>query len=119
MNPLNVPTFVVRAYTLRTNEEAYLFQKLPLQIKKAVGFEFDPKDIEQAVLSGRIPEFWNEEAEPYVPPVTRSKQQIEEPVFSEQELQLSQAQAENLFEDEFEDKDEKHVTFQDEPFVSN
>ena len=53
--------------------EAYLFKKLPITVKRAVGFEFDTAEIEQAILTGKVPEFWNLEPEPYERPVTRSQ----------------------------------------------
>ena len=53
--------------------EAYLFEALPTKVKQAVGFPFSNEEIEQAVLSGRIPEFWDDLPEVTEPPITRSK----------------------------------------------
>ena len=52
---------------------AYLYEALPVQVKLAVGFPFTNEEIEQAVLEGRIPEFWDDLPEVPLPAQTRSQ----------------------------------------------
>ena len=67
----------VRPCTVR---EAYLFDDLPISVKQAVGFPFSNKEIENAVLEGRIPEFWDDlPQEPPPPPNTRANRHLYEP----------------------------------------
>ena len=60
--------------------ERYLFDALPLSIKKALGFPFSAEDIAHAVAEGKVPEFWEEDDRQAEPALTRSRRVADRPI---------------------------------------
>ena len=60
----------VRPCPIRHAEQ---FQALPIAVKNVLGYEFTQEQMQNAILEGKVPEFFKDKEIKYTPPTTRSR----------------------------------------------